>query len=346
MGRNVKEIAVLLKALIFVSSLIFVIHLSHANSSILTVADMERYGQAFFKSYNKTLEDNFRPSYRKYFAFFASYPYRLNATISTTRGAALEFMPWNEETFESKIINYRVDLGIFEDVNLNITSLNDQNATVLIYTGPPGNIFQLKGFATVVFSDMIIITNKGHLAELEEGSLLILSNVRVNERLYHVMIARGSNVPSAWTNEQAENDAKETFNIDLYRAFNQSEEVREYLAYPELSELIGQIVWKYQHAKETGYDLIAFEEDLTRVRDLARDKYHVRTEFVDEILDYLQGISAQAAPPLWTVPPYSWILGGVVSLVIAAICRQAWKVFKSKRRRRTKKLGSKPLRTL
>jgi len=334
MKRNGKHIAVLFGIMIFFSLLVFVTHYSYASSDVITDSDMERYGQTFVRSYNKTLEDNFRPAYRKYFSFYANYPYRLNATISTNRGAAIEFIPSKEGAFESRTINYRIDLGIFKDVNLNITSLNVQNATVLIYSGPPGSIFVLKAFATVVFSDMIIITNKGHLAELEEGSLLILSNVIVNERLYHVMIVRGSNLPSAWTDEQAEEDATEIFNIDLYRAFNQSEEVREYLAYPELSELIGQVVWKYQHAKETGYDLIAFKEDLERIRDLARDKYHVRTEFVDEILDYLQGINVLATPPFWEVAPWSWILSGLVGVALTVIGTIAWKILRGRNKRK------------
>jgi hypothetical protein len=333
MKRNAKHIAVLFETMIFFSLLIFVTNCSHASPDILTDSDVERYGLAFLRNYNETLEDNFRPAYRKYFSFYANYPYRLNATISTSKGAALEFTPSKEGGFESRAIDYRIDLGIFMDVDLNITSLDAQNATVLIYTGPPGSIFLLEAFATVVFSNMIIITNKGHLAELNEGSLLILSNVRVNERVYHLMIARGSNVPSAWTDEQAEKDAKEIFNIDLYRAFNQSEEVREYLAYPELSELVGQIVWRYQHAKETGYDLIAFRDDLARIRDLARDKYHVRTEFVDEILTYLQGINTPAPPPFWEVAPWSWVLSGIISAAIGAICVRLWSNFKGKRKR-------------
>jgi hypothetical protein len=336
MKRNARHIAVLFETMISFSLLVFVTDFSHASPEILTDSDMERYGLAFLRSYNETLEDNFRSTYRKYFSFYANYPYRLDATISTSQGAALEFVPSEEGAFESRAIDYRIDLGVFADVDLNITSLDAQNATVLIYSGPPGSIFLLEAFATVIFSNMIIITNKGHLAELSEGSLLILSQVKVNEKLYHLMIARGSNAPSAWTDEQAEKDAKEIFEIDLYRAFNQSEEVREYLAYPELSELVGQVVWRYQHARETGYDLIAFRDDLAKIRDLARDKYHVKTEFVDEILTYLQGVSTSAPPPFWEVAPWSWVLSGIVSAAIGAICVRLWSNFKGKRKRKQK----------
>ncbi len=344
MKRNAARSAILLETMIFLSSLIFIAQYSYASSDVVADSDMERYGQMFMRSYNRTLEENFRPAYRKYFSFWASYPCLLNVTISTSRGAAIEFMPSDEGAFESRSIDYRIDLGIFKDVNLNITSVNAGNATVLIYSGPPGSIFTLNAFATVVFSDMIIITNKGHLAQLEEGSLLILSNVKVNERIYHVMIAMGCNSASAWTDEQAEKDAKEVFNIDLYRAFNQSEEVREYLAYPELSELIGQVVWRFQHARETGYDLIAFKEDLERIRNLARDKYHVSTEFVDEILDYLQDVSAMAPPPFWEVAPWSWILSGLVGIAITIVGARTWRALKSKRKRKSSRKWTKRAR--
>lgn len=328
------------------SSLVLAIHPSHFSSGALSEEDMKTYMQTFLANYNKELEENFRPQFRKYFPFYWDYQYYINATISNVHGAALEFTPWDHEVFESNTIDTRVEPTVFEYVDLNITSVaNSTGYTVVIYTGEPSihglPFITIKAYSHVFFSDTIFVTNKASFVEAAEGGELFLSNVIVDGRLFHTLIMRGSNELSAWTAEQAENDAHRFFESDLYWAFNRSEEVREYIAYPELRQLLEEIVWKRLHAEKIGYDLFDFKEDLAKVRDLARDKYYVSTEFVDELLDYLMKIAmTPSPPPPWEVAPWSWIFAGLVGVALTAIAAKVYKRLKPARKKLKKKKRS------
>lgn len=339
MKQRQRIVSLFVAMLFSFSSLVLIIHSSPSSSGAVSKEDMETYVQSFLASYNKELEDNFRPQVRKYFPFYSSYLYYINATISNVHGAALEFTPWDQEIFEFKTINTRVESTVFKYVDLDITSVaNSTGYKVLIYTGPIryDAFITLRSFSHAVFSNTIVVTNKASFIKVEEEAELFLSNVIVDRRHFHTLIMRGSNELSAWTTEQAKNDAHRFFEIHLYRAFNQSEEFREYLAYPELSQLVEQIVWKHLHLE--GYDLIAFKEDLVKVRDLARDKYHVSTEFVDEILDYLQKkMMAQSPPPPWEVAPWNWIIPGLVGIALTAIATKVYKWLKPPRKKSKKK---------
>jgi hypothetical protein len=159
-----------------------------------------------------------------------------------------------------------------------------------------------------------VVTNEGIFVEMGgQGSLLLL-NVKVNERPYFAMMIRGSNTANSWSDEAAKEDALDLFKYDLFNAFNKSEEVREYMAYPLLEQMLSQIEWKHQNAQQIGYDYIQEREDLQKVRDLAVNTYHLNSTFVDEILNWLE--TQYPKQSWWEVAPSSWIIGGIVSSVV------------------------------
>lgn len=303
------------------------------------------YGETFLKTYIQQVEDNFRSQYRQYFDFYANLPYKINATISSTHGAAMEFVPENEQMFDFRMVEQRIELVVFPEIDLNMTSL-DVNATVLIWTGEPSQgMFAISGKRNVI-SGGIFITNTGHLMDLEIGGSVLLLNVNVDGRYYYAMMVKGSNTADAWTKHDAEAEAIDLFEEDLFHAFNQSEEIRKYMAYPLLEELISQIVWKHQHAEEIGYDLLQYYEDLAKVRELAVSKYHLNSTFVDEILNWLENIYPQQ--PWWEVAPNSWVIGAVigvpVTMVFERLILRAYKSLKRRRIKRRLKLPKSPFK--
>lgn len=342
MVHQKRMVSVLVAALISLSSFVLTTSSYSASSDVISREGMETYVQAFLDTYNIELEDNFRPQFRDLFPFFSDFTYCKNATISNTRGAVLEFSPWNQEIFDYKTINTRVESTIFKYIDLDTTSVvNSTGYKVVIYTGDdpvPGLPFiTINPNSHVIFSNIIFVTNRASFTEVKEGGELFLSNVIVDGRHFHTLIMRGSNELSAWTTEQAEIDAHRFFEIHLYRAFNQSEEFREFLAIPELSQLLEEMIQKHLYDEE--YDLSAFQEDLEEVRELAREKYHISTEFVDDLLDYLEKIALAPSPlPWWEVAPWSWILGALVSIVVTAIVMYIYRRMrkKSKKEKRSR----------
>jgi len=335
--KNRQRIDSAFVVLVLSASIISAVNFSQASSDVLSREDMNRYVRAFLDTYNRELEENFRPEVRKYFPFYSNYTYYVNATVSDD-GAALEFMSSNVNSYEYGAINTPVESAIFKYVDLNITSLDNVTGyEVLIYTGPVSfaPFLTVKSNAHVFLSDVIVITNKASFVKVEEGGELFLSNVIVDERPFFALIMRGSNQLSAWTTEQAGNDAHRFLQTHLYQAFSKSEDFREYYAYPELSQLIEEIVWKHLHLE--GYDLVAFKEDLQHIRDLAHDKYHVSTEFVDEIVEYIEKVMMTPSPPLpwYYLPPWSFIIGALVSLAFASFAGIIYRRFVSKKKTRT-----------
>jgi len=349
MMKNQQRIVYILAAILLsFSSLVLVVSSSHLNTGALSKEDMEIYAQAFLESYDKELKDNFRPQVRKYFPFYSDHLYYINATISSVHGAALEFIPWDREVYEFETINSQLEPAIFKYVNLGITRVNNSAGYKVIIShglSPFGAFITIRSHAHVFFANIIFVTNEACYIDVKEGGELFLSNVIVDEKHFHTLIMRGSNEPNNWTIAQAKIDAHRFFEEHLYRAFNQSEEFREYLAIPELSQLLEPIIWKHLHEEE--YDLIAFKEDLAKVRELARDKYHLNTEFVDELLDYLEKKAmTPSPPPPWEVAPWSWILAGLVGVALTAIAAKVYKRLKparkklmKKKRSRRKKMG-------
>jgi len=297
----------------------------------MTKENAQDYAEAFLEAYNQQVENNFRSEYRKYFDFYANFPYNINATMSSTHGASIEFVPSSKPSFDFKTFEQRIELVVFPDVDLNITSL-DVNATVFIWHGKPSQaMLAINGTGNAIIN-IIFITNKGHFLDLGIGGSVLLSNVNVDGRYYYVIVIKGSNTPNSWTKDIAKEDARVLFEEDLFHAFNQSEEIRKYMAYPILEELISQIVWKHQHAKDIGYDLLQYYEDLARVRDIAVNTYHLNSAFVDEILSWLEEIYPKQ--PWWEVAPNSWILGaiigGLVSILLERIITRAYKALKQR----------------
>lgn len=285
----------------------------------MTKQDAKDFAEAFLDAYVQQVEDYFRPKYREYFDFYRKSPFRIYATISNVHGAAIEFVPSNESLFAYREVEQRIEETIFPYIDLNITSVDAENATVLIFQGgePSEACIAVEGEGNMI-SNMVIITNKRHFIDVETSGSVLLSNVNVDGIVYNMVIIKGSNKPDSWTKQVAEAEANRIFESDLFQAFNQSIEIREYIAYPILKELIEQVVWKHHHADEIGYDMLQYHEDLTVIRDIAVNTYHLNSTFVDEILDWIES-KYQLEPQWWEVPPWSWLLGAIAGFFVTLI---------------------------
>ena len=321
-------------ALVFIScvALSYLAFPSRQELEIMTQQNAKNFAETLLDAYVQKVENYFRPEYREYFDFYRKSPFKIYATISNTHGAAIEFVPSDESLFAYKEVEQRIEEAIFPYIDLNITSVDAENATVLIWQGgEPGEACITIGGKGNMFSNMVFITNRRHFLDMETGGSLLLSNVNVDGIIYDMVIIKGDNSPESWTANVAEGEANRVFESDLFRAFNQSEEVREYIAYPTLKELIDQIVWKHHHAEEIGYDMLQYYEDLAVIRDIAVNTYHLDSTFVDEILNWIES-KYQLEPKWWDVPPSSWFLGGIVgfsvTLILGLVGRRAYKRLK------------------
>lgn len=144
-----------------------------------------QYAKAYITSWRELVEAHFSPGYRGNFDFYKNYPYHVIATISSTHGAALEFIPSSTEEFELKITNERIEQAIFKDAERS--------------SGMP--MFE-SGGTNWILSNFSVETNKGYFVNvLERGSCLI-ENVRVDNTDYNYpIIIKGSNREEYWSND-------------------------------------------------------------------------------------------------------------------------------------------------
>lgn len=147
---------------------------------------------------------------------------------------------------------------------------------------------------------------------------MFLARTVVDGRYYHYIMVRSENSVNYWTKEIARQDAINLFDYEKDNAFKIADELRSFMAFPTLEELISQIVWRHQNSFEIGYDLLQYKNDLQYVRDLAVNNYNLNTEFIDEILYFLESIYPKPIEPKWyDKTPWSWLIGGITGALIS-----------------------------
>lgn len=277
--------------------------------------DLQEYTEIFLSTYENELETNFREEYRKYFDFHKKLPYSTYVTISKSHGASLEFIPCETQDFVANIVYERIEDAIFEDVDLNLTSSEvlTSNATVLVWSGPANQPMFIIG-GNAVLKNLVVVTNKGYFLELQQTGSLVIRNIIVDEIYYENLIIKGSNLIQSWTPETSKNEANWVFQDDLQKAFLESEDVREYIAYPELKMLVERLI---ERQKDPDYDLLSFKRDYDEIVKLAEEKYGIeRSEFVQEIYEYLKSKVTLRKRVLGIVYNNNWVYVIVFSVTI------------------------------
>jgi len=106
-------------------------------------------------------------------------------------------------------------------------------------------------------------------------------------RYFNPITIKGSNMYESWTTNKAVWDAEFDFKYDLAYALNQSEGVREYVAYSELKEALSNIADRLKNDPSYGWSQL--DSDLSEVSRIASEKYGVtRPDFIKEVFEVIK----------------------------------------------------------
>lgn len=280
---------------------------------IVTEQEIEEYAQAYLETYRDLVEQNMKSKYFQYFDFYESYPYRIEATISTTHGAALQFIPSEAEHFETRIVSEKIEQAIFKDKELS--------------TGIP--MFKIGG-ARWKLSDFSVVTNKGYFLEVPELCSVLIEKVRVDNVDYdHSILIQGSNLAEHWTKETADSYAQYYFKLDIPDAFVKSEDFSKILAYPELEKIALEIKNKRDKGEyNTVLGHLEFEEDIAELYNVAQ-KYGLASEI--DLDDFLKEVERK--PSFWQQNPF---LTGLITCILSTLIVTGFIIFVTKKRAKRK----------
>ena len=251
---------------------------------------MESYGKTFLRRYENLVQSKVLPAYQKHFSFFKKKPILIDASISTSHGAAVEFIPFEARKFRCRTVTTRIEQSVFPDKDLNISKIegDTSNATVLIYGGKPDPMFSISGNNSG-FEKFSVITNKGWFLDLLETGSLRTKEISVDDISYpNMIIIKGSNRRNTWSRKAAKEDSLNAFYNDFSSAYVNSEEFREFVATPELTHIAKEIVAKQQDRKYEGeYGYLKLEEDIAELIAVA-DAHDIKHEFSNNIYEFVK----------------------------------------------------------
>jgi len=197
--------------------------------------------------------------------------------VSESHGAAIEFvLNAGLGHFKSMRTNDRIELAVFGGSFYSAHGLPFQIKCIrLIFSLESGVIFEAGGQC------MFEVFGNATLAV--DGSNWTLDGTGY----FNPITIKGSNMYESWTANKAVWDAEFDFRYDLANALNQSEGVREYVAYSDLKGLLSNIAdWM---KNDPNYGWSQLESDLSEVSRIAQEKYGVtRPNFVKDVFNFIK----------------------------------------------------------
>lgn len=285
---------------------------------IVTEQEIEEYAQAYLKTYKNLVKDNIPSEHQSQFDFYQRYPYHVIATISTTHGAALQFIPSETESFELKTVSEKIEQAIFKDEDLNIYDVGPVDYTLIIYKGPAGEpTISIEG-VQIKISNISFITNKGYFLNLSETGSVLVERISVDNVYYdYPILLKGSNHKEYWTAEIAASDALSYFETDIPDAVLTSEEFKQYLAYPELEKIAKEILDNWDKGKYRD-SYLEFRKDYNDLYE-AGEKYGISSEFCDAVYNFFKEQKEEQEKPSWWERYLYPVLVGVLVTLITTI---------------------------
>jgi len=250
-------------------------------NKVVSNRQMEAYGKAFLRKYENLVKRKIRPSYQTYFQFLKEKPILINASISTSHGAAVEFIPSEVRKFQCQTVTTRIEHAVFPNKNLSI-SRKEGNAK-------PKLLFRILG-KLANFRDIEVTTsNERQFLELSEKGSLRTERIVVDDINYpNTIIIKGSNRRNAWSRKAAKEEALSDFRGDFLFAYLESEEFREFVATPELTQIAKKIEAKQTAGKYGGeHGYLELKEDLDAL-NAAADAHGIRHEFSNNLYEFVK----------------------------------------------------------
>ena len=201
----------------------------------------------------------------------------MNTMVSESHGAAIEFVSNSSLShFHSMRTNDRIELAVF-------------GGSFYQAHGLPFQIFQIR-LIWVLESGVDFETGGQCMFEVFDNATLAVdgSNWTLDETDYfNPMTVKGSNMYESWTVNRAVWDAEFDFKYDLASALNQSEGVREYVAYSDLKGLLSNIADRMKNDPNYGWSQL--QSDLNEVTRIAQEKYGVtRPDFIADVFNFIK----------------------------------------------------------
>jgi hypothetical protein len=252
---------------------------------------MERYARTLTSEYTNNLR-YFSPETLTNFPFYSSGSYEATAIISSNFGTALVLSPSSWWSFKSIETNLRAEDAIFGEDNSKL---------------PTQFIFNLTGIGISGMGNNTI-KNIGIL--VENGSSVIIKNIKIDSTFYYCLIIKGTNQSSQssqWDSNTAIKDSEDIFDADLYVVLNKTDAFRELYAEPYLNSRIIEVLTKWSNAINSQGKVIYTpeekEHDLSEIIRIAETQFGIvnASDLVYDTLAYFQQANLPTPQPQKTV---------------------------------------------
>lgn len=257
---------------------------------------LTEYGDQILKNYASDISF-YLPSTRNEFTFYSNRSYKIETVISSIHGVALLIDPSNERVVQNIHTNKTMEQELFGGDLTLFPAINVPD-----------------GCINSTWYDFNVNTNNHPFVQVEGNGIILFKNFTVNGIHYASLFLRGNNESKYWTKQMAEIDSDALFRQDLREALNNSEEVRQRYAEPELDAQLTTIINKLN---ETNYSYLQFKEDFQVVENLARTKYGIvnASQFVNETFDFLKNKTAPTSKTVFGInDPQNWVFSFVCGL--------------------------------
>ncbi|MHC4595053.1 MAG: hypothetical protein ACYS19_08920 [Planctomycetota bacterium] len=284
-------------------------------NKVVSDVQMEAYGKTFLRRYKDLVQSKVFPAYQKYFSFIKEKPILIKASISTSHGAAVEFIPSEAQKFQCQTVTARIEQAVFPNKNLSI-SRKESNAK-------PKLMFRVLAKLANFRKIEVTTSSERNFFELSETGSLRTEEIVVDDINYpNTIIIKGSNRRNAWNRKAAKEEALYDFRGDYFFAYLNSEKFREFVATPKLTQIANEIVAKQKAGDYGGdYGYLKKEEDIAMFV-AAADAHGIKHEYSENIYEFVK------EQPQWRERHpimFSVICGVVVGiLVILLICFFKW----------------------
>jgi hypothetical protein len=282
----------LIVLLLFIGVLVVVLGKCYENwnaKKIVSDEIIKEYGETYLRRYEHLLDNKVLSAYHKYFSFHKEKPFLIKATISNSHGGAVEFIPSKTQEFQCQTVTDRIEQEIFphRDPNSFKIEFDTNNDTVLRNPGS-GPLWKPGGKGNEI-RNIISITNKGWFLDLLEEVSLATKAINVDGIDYpNTIIIKGSNRRSAWSRKVAKEDALHEFDIDFREAYWNSEEFREFVATPEITQIATEIIAKEKAGEYGGqYGYLKMKDDIVKLDNIA-DAHQIKHELTKNLLAFLK----------------------------------------------------------
>lgn len=271
-GRKIAAASLLLLVWILIS-------LFFKPDHFVTENEIRNYGEIYLQTFRNQVSQ-FKPDDQCYFPSFISFWNRtidLKPMISDSHGAAIEFVVnASASRFHLVRTDERIEVAVFGGVFHEAHGLPFKIGHVRLILSLESGVNFIAGGQC-----MFEVFDNATLAVV--GSDWTLDGVRY----FNPLTVKGSNLYGSWTSGKATWDATFDFRYDLAYALNQSEGVREYVAYSELKGALSNIADSLKN--DPDYEWTQLESDLNEVSRTASEKYGVtRPDFVEDVFDTIK----------------------------------------------------------